>query len=635
MAESPPSSLPPTPTPGTPWAVPEIAAESAPVTVPVAWLGRTSDEDAQDPTLSLPRQLTNSRKALPANWVIVAHFYDVESGRKALDERGHSLAHERFHIPIPRDGGIADLLSEASRPDRRFAAVICESIERVARRTYYGTKVEHELEGHGVALCAADEPISTDGKAKRATPTLTRRVKQAVAEWYVLQMLELSWDGFVEHTKQGWNIGKPPYGYAADRVPHPVPARRSEGRTKHRLIPDPVRGPVVTRIYQLRGLERRSYRDIALVLQAEGPETAPPPMPTRGAEAAIGRWTASAVRGILENPKYTGYQVWNRKARKKGNTANPISEWIWSPHPTHEALVTRELFDAATPLATAGGGQRTQRGGRVGGPARSEDHVYQLRSYVFCGLCRHRMYGKLSKGRPYYACQPKADHDQDADWYAAHPKAVWIGERPLVEAVRTFFTERVLGPQRIEILRTDLAALAAEPVGDHGPRLRRLRAAVVEVERRKERLLDQLSEDDEGDPATAREFRRGIRRRYDAAEKSRIELSQEIATIGAADGIPTSDVAILDLLPQIGVDWDATPLELQRRLFDAFQLRITYRGPDRHLDIEVTVRAGLAKELSRVVDAVTAADSAGRCGAGVSQPFTGCPQQDSNLRPSA
>ena len=33
--------------------------------VPVAWVGRTSTEDAQDPTLSLPRQLDSSRRALP------------------------------------------------------------------------------------------------------------------------------------------------------------------------------------------------------------------------------------------------------------------------------------------------------------------------------------------------------------------------------------------------------------------------------------------------------------------------------------------------------------------------------------------------------------------------------------------
>ncbi|HUO37247.1 MAG TPA: recombinase family protein, partial [Mycobacterium sp.] len=148
------------PTHATPWSEPPTPSTAGSAMVPVAFLGRTSTEDSQDPTLSLPRQLKNARAALPAGWVIVAHFYDVESGRLDLDKRGHGTGHERFDIPIPRDGGIADLLNEAQRPDRRFAAVICESIERVARRTYFGTKIEYELEQAGVALCAADEPIS-------------------------------------------------------------------------------------------------------------------------------------------------------------------------------------------------------------------------------------------------------------------------------------------------------------------------------------------------------------------------------------------------------------------------------------------------------------------------------------------
>ena len=88
-----------------------------PVAVPVAWVGRTSTDDMQDPTLSLPRQLGNSRQALPDGFVIVAHFYDVESGRAAMELRGHGEAHQQFDIPIPRDGGIADLLVEAKRPD--------------------------------------------------------------------------------------------------------------------------------------------------------------------------------------------------------------------------------------------------------------------------------------------------------------------------------------------------------------------------------------------------------------------------------------------------------------------------------------------------------------------------------------
>lgn len=88
-------------------------ASQAGLPLPVAWLGRTSTEDQQDPSLSLPRQLRKSRQSLPDGYVIVAHFYDVESGRKELDERGHGRAHEGFDIAIPRDGGIQDLLSEA------------------------------------------------------------------------------------------------------------------------------------------------------------------------------------------------------------------------------------------------------------------------------------------------------------------------------------------------------------------------------------------------------------------------------------------------------------------------------------------------------------------------------------------
>ena len=90
--------------------VPEALQSAA---VPVAWLGRTSTDDAQDPTLSLPRQLDSCRKALPPGFVIVAKFYDVESGRTTVENRGRSNAHERLDIPIARDGSIADLLAEA------------------------------------------------------------------------------------------------------------------------------------------------------------------------------------------------------------------------------------------------------------------------------------------------------------------------------------------------------------------------------------------------------------------------------------------------------------------------------------------------------------------------------------------
>jgi hypothetical protein len=58
--------------------------------VRVAFLGRTSTEEQQYPRQSLIRQLDRSRSALPSVWVIVAHFYDVESGRPASTSAGRA-----------------------------------------------------------------------------------------------------------------------------------------------------------------------------------------------------------------------------------------------------------------------------------------------------------------------------------------------------------------------------------------------------------------------------------------------------------------------------------------------------------------------------------------------------------------
>ena len=131
--------------------------------VRVAFLGRTSAEDQQDPRQSLIRQLGNCKNTIPMSWVIVAHFYDVESGRMELDRRGQGSGYERFDIPIARDGGIADLLTESRRQERRFDVVICESISRVARRAFEGLSIERALEQADVPLFASNEPITLSG----------------------------------------------------------------------------------------------------------------------------------------------------------------------------------------------------------------------------------------------------------------------------------------------------------------------------------------------------------------------------------------------------------------------------------------------------------------------------------------
>src|SRR5215471_15434567 len=113
------------------------AQETAPVTptpaepVPVAVYCRTSTLMLQDPVASVRRQLRSCQDWLPQGWFIAAVFCDVESGGTDLDARGHGDAwHILTDAGLPRDGGIADLLTEAASPTPRFAAVVCEDIER-------------------------------------------------------------------------------------------------------------------------------------------------------------------------------------------------------------------------------------------------------------------------------------------------------------------------------------------------------------------------------------------------------------------------------------------------------------------------------------------------------------------------
>ena len=282
----------------------------------------------------------------------------------------------------------------------------------------------------------------------------------------------------------------------------------------------------------MRVLERLSCARIAARLNLD-PDRCPPPTPNR-AETTNGRWTASAVRSILENPKYTGYQVWNRRARKRaGNKANPISEWVWSPHPTHEPLVTRALF----------------------------------------------------------------------------------------------------GPDRSELLAADLAA---PPTGDHTPaeEQQKLHDQAAQLQRRKERLLDQLDSDDEDedtDPQTAAEFRRGIRRRYDDLEKQRRAILAKITETETET--QTGSGELLELIPRLRVRLPDLPPEAQRQIYDAFQLQLHYRGADRRLQLQVTISAALAENIDRITGQI--AERIETDTQGSDQPFRACPRQDSNLRPSA
>ena len=179
-----------------------------------------------------------------------------------------------------------------------------------------------------IVACLAERP--------RAVGELADELPISIAEWYVLDMLEKSRAGFEEHTRQGFNIGAAPYGYLAERVPHPV----------------------VAQIFAWRVEQRLSYAAIAGWLDTD-PSRYPPPTPTTPARA-LGHWSTGTVRGVLLNPKYTGFMVWNRRATKSGGKLNAIAEWVCSPKPTHAPVISVETYTAAAKIGRWRQGSRCE-----------------------------------------------------------------------------------------------------------------------------------------------------------------------------------------------------------------------------------------------------------------------------------
>ncbi len=584
------------------WLRPTPTTPALQRTIRVAFLGRTSTDDQQDPTLSIPRQLTNCERALLPTMRIVLRFYDVETSRKELDQRGSSTAWKKFNIPVDRDGGIADMLAEATAPDRRFDVVICESIDRIARFTYQGTKIEHDLELAGVPLLAADEPIIFDGptagrKRKRASQILLRRTKQGVAEWYIVEMLEKSWDGFEIHTTQGWNVGKPPYGYTAERHKHPVPAKRAEGKHKTKLAIDPIRAPAVQQIFAWRVDEALSYRAIAERLNIDL-DRYPPPQPA-DPERAVGHWTGSAVREILCNPKYTGHMCWNRRSTKDKihpGKNNPKEAWILSAEPTHPELVSVTTFVAAQNVAS--GRERSRSDARPGAPNphRQTKQVYRLRSYVHCVLCQRRMHGKAKRTNRYYYCQPR-----ERTMPEGHPPTIWLPERDLLDGATRFFNTHVFGPDRVALVSHSIATVNVQTLDEHRQRIDAVTRALEDTGTRLARLALILEQRDDPDGSL-----------FDHVQQRTVELKQELATRKAelehlqqtAPDSGPGPIALLDELPHLTVDVAGLPVERVRRLFDAFAVQIHYD----HLTNRATYRAHISADiLPNLADAANTA----------------------------
>ena len=541
---------------------------------------RTSTDDLQDPADSLRWQMDTARRLIAPHGEIVTTYHDIDKSRSLPWERRPEAFRILHDLRNPHRGWDALVIAE---PQRAFSGTQFEGI--LLQFAHYGVglwvpelggPVDIENDGHYMAL-------SNYGTMSRAERNRTRlRVANAMRA----------------HAQAGrWLGGRPPYGYRiADAGPHTNPSKAASGARLHQLAPDPETAPVVRRIFDMY-LAGAGYKQIAAVLTNEGIPSPSAHDPKRNSHRPGHSWAMSAVRAILVNPRYLGYQVSGR-TKKKDVLLDPDvpalghvtrqqwqqrDEWVTSSVQAYAAIVEAQIWHRVQALVASNTrtkavtpSRRTHAGVRRSDPSR-----YPLAGLVVCDACGKRLQGNTVRGYSLYRCRMSSDY---ASPLKDHPPCLSVREDRLLAHIDQWLS-KLFTPENIEATATSIVTADSEDRRED-PEVARARITLVESERKLAKHLDGL---EAGIPAEV------IAPRIAAAQREKGAAEAVIASAPPTPQPLMRDEVIetLSMLRDLPELLGAVEQADRAALYQALGLRVTYRrvGAVEQVRLRTSLRA--------------------------------------------
>ena len=412
------------------------------VIIPAFAYARVSSKEQEREGYSIPIQLKRVREyAEHHGFTIVAEYVDVET---AKEPGRHEFSK----------------MVEAARHDTTVGAIICEKVDRLCRNLRDYLTID-ELPAKTL-FWQQDFPDNAAGKLSFGMMVL-------LAKHYIDNLSDEVKKGMAEKVQEGGFPHQAPLGYRNVR----------EG-DRQVIVPDPIKGPMVRRAYELYATRAYSLKTLRKKLRDEGLAT------TKQAKLI----SLSQLQWLLKNPFYYGDFRW------KGR--------MWAG--SHPPLVSRELWDAVQAAFSA-----------------HEKPVYQKHDFAYkglltCGSCGRHLTAELKKKRyVYYHCA-----GEEAC------RKTYIREEQLDEQVRGLLASIAI-PEDIKAwLLQGIAKSREEQRAYHQTVVEEIRTEIKE----QELLMDRLY-DDRLHRLIAEDF---FRQRFDALEEKRRELTRDLARHQHAEG---------------------------------------------------------------------------------------------------
>jgi site-specific DNA recombinase len=437
------------------------------------YLRISTDEDHEPTSLATQRERLERYCKAMEDWRIVHAFEDQASG-----------------VTLERPG-LRQALGLAR--ERRFDLLLVYRVDRLSRKVRQLSGLGEELDRLGIVLKSATEPFDTGSPAGR----MMLQMLGVFAEFEHATIVDRVTTGLERRVREGkWMSGRTPYGYA---------------REKGLLVPDPVKAPVVRRIFSLYADGKLGTTTIARTLEADGA-----PAPRKQG------WSPNALQVILANPAYRGLVRWN------GET-----------HPgLHEPLVEEETFEKAQEILHRRCDDASLR--------RGNPTEFLLSGLVRCHHCGRAYVGTSAHGRSgrytYYACSTRYKYGP------AKCNGDRLPKDRLEEAVLTQLAELYRDGHVIERALVDAATATDNERPQLEDQLGSARAEIARLERKLERYLEAF-EDGELSAALCQDRVRGHSERLETLREQEAGLARRLATQAHT---PPDGAALAGLADELG-----------------------------------------------------------------------------------
>lgn len=293
------------------------------------------------PAAQYLRMSTEDQKYSIANQSDRIQQYAEERGFKVIktyEDPGKS------GLVLKRRMGLSALLRDVIGGNATYRAILVYDVSRWGRFQNPDEAAHYEFicQEAGVPLHYCAEQFCNDGTA---SSSLIKSIKRSMAAEFSRELGEKVFRGKARLAQTGFWMGGPPgYGYRRFMI-------SGDGKPKQFLKGGEQKSLSTDRVILKPGpiKERQTIQLIfQMAASGNGSTFIARELNRRGLTNNGRRWGHQAVRSIVENPKYTGCNTWNRHSQRLRGPRVNVAPEFWATRPlAFKPIVDAELFRQA------------------------------------------------------------------------------------------------------------------------------------------------------------------------------------------------------------------------------------------------------------------------------------------------